>query len=173
MRISDWSSDVCSSDLVEKASGDVAKIEEDMRALENGEAGEIALIHSALEKALKDSQVLLQEAITADSQRVAARDAKVKELENLNKAANDAALQEKRAREDVDYDGPYAYTIRERVNARHADVPEAERDQVMVEYCIDRHDALAKQYGNQSDRARDRSEEHTSEFQSLMRIPYD
>src|SRR3546814_20789665 len=100
MRISDWSSDVCSSDLLEKASGDVAKIEEDIRALENGEAGEIALIHSALEKALKDSQVLLQEAITADSQRVAARDAKVKELENLNKAANDAALQEKRARED-------------------------------------------------------------------------
>src|SRR3546814_15524915 len=103
MRISDWSSDVCSSDLVssmpehlqetlasadtelEKASGDVAKIEEDIRALENGEAGEIALIHSALEKALKDSQVLLQEAITADSQRVAARESKVKEVENLNK----------------------------------------------------------------------------------------
>src|SRR3546814_16689186 len=103
MRISDWSSDVCSSDLLEKsttelealltkiavssmpehlqetlasadtelekASGDVAKIEEGIRALENGEDGEIALIHSALEKALKESQVLLQKAITANSQQ--------------------------------------------------------------------------------------------------------
>src|SRR3546814_4867905 len=118
MRISDWSSDVCSSDLAENLDLDVARIEDE----------------------LLDEHAVVAEAVEAFA------------LGRL-KAFADVLLIISKAH-------PLAAAARRRLH--HHRIADLVRDTHRMFGIVD----LAHEAGN------DRSEEHTSELQSLMRISY-